>query len=67
MSKKVPRSDLVPATAIQDMVHVLRGQRVMLDFDLARLYGLPTLALKSSRPAERRSVPGRFCLSTYAA
>jgi hypothetical protein len=40
---------------IQDMVHVVRGQRVMLDFDLARLYGVPTSALNQAvrRNADR--------------
>ena len=34
--------------AIQQMVHIVRGQRVMLDFDLARLYGVPTKALNQA-------------------
>lgn len=48
----------VPVTAdqIQQMVHVVRGQRVMLDFDLAKLYGVPTAALNQ---AARRN-PDRF-------
>jgi hypothetical protein len=42
MSKK-PSTDLVLAPDdIQRLVHVVRGQRVMLDFDLAQLYGVPT-------------------------
>lgn len=37
------------------MVHVIRGQRVMLDFDLARLYGVSTTALNQAvrRNADR--------------
>ena len=40
---------------IQQMVHVVRGQRVMLDFDLAGLYGVPTSALNQAvqRNADR--------------
>ena len=31
---------------IQDLIYVIRGQRVMLDFDLARLYEVETAQLK---------------------
>jgi hypothetical protein len=33
---------------IQSMVRVVRGQRVMLDYDLARLYGVTTAALNQA-------------------
>jgi hypothetical protein len=37
------------------MVHIVRGQRVMLDFDLAQFDGVPTSALNQAvrRNAER--------------
>ncbi len=38
---------------IQTKIHSLRGQRVMLDFDLAKLYDVPTKALKQ---AVRRNI-----------
>ncbi len=41
---------------IHRKIHDLRGQRVMLDFDLAELYGVPTKVLNQS---VRRN-PGRF-------
>ena len=31
---------------IQDLIHEIRGKKVMLDFDLARLYQVETKALK---------------------
>ena len=31
---------------IQNLIYVIRGQRVMLDFDLARLYEVETAQLK---------------------
>ena len=31
---------------IEDMIYLIRGQRVMLDFDLARVYGVTTKRLK---------------------
>ena len=33
---------------IQDKIHVIRGVRVMLDFDLAGIYGIETSQLKRS-------------------
>ena len=35
-------------TVIQDKIYEIRGQRVMLDFDLAALYQIPTKALKQA-------------------
>ena len=49
-------TDLVATSdEIQNMVRVVRGQRVMLDFDLARLYGVTASALNQAvrRNAER--------------
>jgi hypothetical protein len=55
VSKKPSTDILVSPERIQRMVHVVRGQRVMLDFDLARLYGVPTSALNQAvrRNADR--------------
>ena len=33
---------LIPTDHIENKIYVIRGQRVMLDADLAKLYGLPT-------------------------
>jgi hypothetical protein len=35
-----------PDTAITDRIHVIRGQKVMLDRDLAELYGVEVKRLK---------------------
>lgn len=43
-------------TVIQNKIYEIRGQRVMLDFDLAALYQVETRALKQ---AVRRNI-GRF-------
>ncbi len=48
MSKKPSTEILVAPDRIQQMVHVVRGQRVMLDFDLAQLYGVPTSSLNQA-------------------
>jgi hypothetical protein len=55
MSKKSSTSLAVTSDDMQRMVHVVRGQRVMLDFDLARLYGVTTARLNEqvSRNSDR--------------
>lgn len=45
MPRKANHRALVPIEQIERTIHVIRGQRVMLDFDLAKLYGLPTARL----------------------
>lgn len=39
------RAALIPAERIEKAIHVIRGEKVMLDADLARLYGVATKAL----------------------
>jgi hypothetical protein len=55
MGKKSSTSLAVTPDAMQQMVHVVRGQRVMFDFDLARLYGVTTTRLNEqvSRNSDR--------------
>ncbi len=47
--------EVIPADRIETKILMLRGQKVMLDRDLAVLYGVPTKALKQTvrRNAER--------------
>lgn len=42
------KDSMIPAETIQKAIYVVRGQKVMLDRDLAALYGLPTKALKQA-------------------
>jgi hypothetical protein len=44
---------MIPAETIQKAIYLVRSQKVMLDRDLAAMYGLPTRALKQ---AVRRNV-----------
>jgi ORF6N domain len=44
------------STIIQEKIYEIRGQKVMLDFDLATLYDVPTKALNQ---ALKRNI-GRF-------
>ena len=49
------KSKFSPVLRIEEMIFLIRGQRVMLDFDLARVYGVTTKRLKEQfrRNAER--------------
>ncbi|MCL1919576.1 MAG: ORF6N domain-containing protein [Kiritimatiellaeota bacterium] len=53
------------ALAVQGQIYILRGKQVMLDFDLAKLYGVPTKALKQAvkRNLERFPTDFMFPLS----
>jgi ORF6N domain len=48
--------EIIPTTKIAQSIHVLRGQKVILDVDLAALYQVPTGHL--NRAVKRN--PGRF-------
>jgi len=60
MGKKPSTDVLVTPDGIQQMVHVVRGQRVMLDFDLARLYGVPTMRLNEQVRRNQERFPEDF-------
>jgi hypothetical protein len=60
MSKKRSTDLIVTPDEIQGMVRVVRGQRVMLDFDLARLYGVTTARLNEQVARNRDRFPGDF-------
>jgi hypothetical protein len=60
MSTNPSTTILVPPEASQNPVHVLRGQRVMLDSDLARLYGVTTMRLNEQVARNRDRFPEDF-------
>jgi phage regulator Rha-like protein len=51
----VTETAIIPFECIATVIHVIRGQKVMLDRDLAKLYGVSTKALKQAvrRNADR--------------
>ena len=51
---------LTPVERIQRSILVLRGQRVLLDADLARLYGVPTKRLNEQVKRNPRKFPEDF-------
>ncbi|MBN1589562.1 MAG: ORF6N domain-containing protein [Pirellulales bacterium] len=59
MAKK-RSTNLVTSRQIEDLVRVVRGQRVMLDSDLARLYGVTTSRLNEQVSRNRERFPDDF-------
>ena len=51
------------AETLAGLVRWVRGERVMLDADLARLYGVTTKALKQAVKRNPRRFPGEFVLN----
>ena len=60
MTKKSSTGLLIAPDDIQRLVHVVRGQRVMLDFDLSRLYGVTTKRLNEQVRRNRERFPDDF-------
>lgn len=51
---------------IQSAIHVIRGQRVMLDSDLARIYGVSTSQLNQQLKRNRKRFPKDFAFQLTA-
>ena len=51
---------LVPVDRIERQIRVIRAQKVMLDTDLAALYGVPTKALNQAVKRNRARFPADF-------
>jgi hypothetical protein len=59
MVKKAPKT-LVPTERIRSAILLVRGQKVMLDRDLAELYGVETRVLVQAVKRNLRRFPGDF-------
>jgi len=42
------QNGIIPAECIAEKIHVIRGRKVMLDRDLAELYGVKTKVLNQA-------------------
>jgi hypothetical protein len=60
MEKRVPPGSLIPPAQIERIIVLVRGQKVLLDADLADLYGVRTKALIQSVKRNRRRFPADF-------
>lgn len=45
---KVMSREIIPAGRIENKIYIIRGQKVMMDFDLAELYGVETRVLNQA-------------------
>ncbi|MEN3329701.1 MAG: hypothetical protein V7638_4508 [Acidobacteriota bacterium] len=55
-----PTSVDVPVQLIERRIYLIRGHKVMLDVDLAELYGVPTKALNQQVQRNRKRFPEDF-------
>lgn len=52
----------VPVGLIERRIYLIRGQKVMLDSDLAEIYGVPTFRLNEAVKRNRKRFPADFML-----
>jgi hypothetical protein len=57
----------IPVEQIQQSILLIRGKKVMLDTDLARLYGIPTKRLNEQVKRNRDRFPEDFMFQLTAA
>ena len=57
---KAESASLQPLENIENLIHVIRGKQVMLDRDLARLYGVETRVLNQAVQRNNERFPGDF-------
>jgi hypothetical protein len=60
---RAPKSSALPsasADSLEPVIHTIRGERVILDSDLARLYGVETKVLKQAVRRNREKFPPDF-------
>jgi len=60
------KREIIPAARIAQSIHLLRGQKAMLDFDLARLYGVTTGNLNKAVKRNRDRFPADFMFQLSA-
>jgi hypothetical protein len=60
VSKRKPLTHLVPRKSIESNILIIRGKKVMMDRDLAKLYGVPTKALNQAVKRNKGRFPPDF-------
>ena len=56
----------LPLTCIESRILLIRGQKVMIDADLAELYGVPTKRLNEQVKRNRERFPADFMFNLTA-
>jgi phage regulator Rha-like protein len=59
--------DLIPTKRIEQAIFLIRGHKVILDTDLARIYGVPTKRLNEQVKRNRHRFPEDFAFQLTAA
>ena len=59
-SLKRKRNKLIPSVHINSVIHTIRGDRVILDTDLAAIYGIATFRLNEAVKRNRERFPADF-------
>ena len=52
--------NLVPLERVENKIYIIRGQKVMIDWDLAELYGVKTKVLNQAVRRNKERFPGDF-------
>ena len=60
MMKKHSKNIFMPVQHIDNAIYIIRGQRVMLDEDLAKIYGVETKALNQAIRRNKKRFPEGF-------
>ena len=55
------KPEIILVDQIEPLIHVIRDETVMLDSDLASLYGVPTKVLNRQVKRNQERFPGDFC------
>jgi hypothetical protein len=55
------KSSIVPTREIEFLILLIRGRKVMLDSDLAELYGVSTKRLNEQVKRNKSASPGTLC------
>jgi len=66
MRTRLPKSPAV-LPSVENVIHTIRGERVILDADLAKLYGVETRVLNQAVRRNRGKFPPDFMLELTAA
>ena len=57
---------VAPIIGLENLIHEVRGQKVILDADLARIYGVPTYRFNEAFKRNRRRFPSDFAFQLTA-
>jgi hypothetical protein len=64
--KRRPGKAVTATRPVEGLIHVIRGQKVMLDVDLAELYGVPTKHLNQAVKRNLNRFPAKFMFQLSA-